>query len=171
METKETKKKMLYDLMKAIVQCSTRDNIKDTIADREALETIISLFTDMDFEKAKDTISEWRREKISFNGIAQSKEAAQPTTNANQSNGNLRLSHKTLIDYCCKETGIRKMELARRLNIRSQTLNDWTRRYKNMSTRTLYIVLDNLNYDIVIRNRVTGTEVLLEEKESEESSK
>ena len=145
------KKALLQDLMKTIVQCSTRDSIKDALADREALETVIALFGDMDFVKAKESVEQWRREKI----MDEQTEFTQTIPESGQISAPLlRMNYKEIINHCLKENNVKKSELARRLNTSPQSVNDWVNRGQTITIKTFYKILNASSFDIVIRNRV-----------------
>ena len=70
------------------------------------------------------------------------------------------MEYREVIAECIKERGISKAQLARELEMSPQLLNSKINRSKVMTTDAVIKIFNALGYDIVVKNRETGEEIV-----------
>ena len=68
---------------------------------------------------------------------------------------------KEAINACVKKREISKALVARKLGVTAQSLNDRINRGKSMTTDNLVDILDAMGYDLVVKDRISGSEEVL----------
>ena len=68
---------------------------------------------------------------------------------------------KEAINACVAKREVSKAQIARKLGVTAQSFNDRINRGKSMTADNLIDILDALGYDLVVKDRINGSEEVL----------